>query len=62
MLKGKTGAIFGVANRHSLAWHIAKRAKEEGAELVFGVASERFRDMSPPSPPSSARRTSASTP
>jgi enoyl-[acyl-carrier protein] reductase I len=48
MLKGKTGAIFGVANRHSLAWHIAKRAKEEGAELVFGVASERFRDKVAP--------------
>ncbi|MBL7009201.1 MAG: enoyl-ACP reductase [Planctomycetes bacterium] len=48
MLKGKTGVIFGVANRHSLAWHIAVAAKREGAELLFGVASDRFREKVAP--------------
>lgn len=42
LLKGKKGLIFGVANEHSLAWHIAKEAHEQGAELIFSVASERF--------------------
>ena len=42
MLEGKKGAIFGVANKNSLAWHIAEQAHRHGAELVFGVANERF--------------------
>ncbi|MHC4380027.1 MAG: enoyl-ACP reductase FabI [Planctomycetota bacterium] len=42
LLKGKKGLIFGVANEHSLAWHIAKEAHAQGAELIFSVASERF--------------------
>lgn len=42
MLKGKKGLIFGVANEHSLAWHIAKEAHAQGAEMIFSVASERF--------------------
>ncbi len=32
MLKGKKGIIFGVANEHSLAWHIAEQAVAQGAE------------------------------
>ncbi len=48
MLRRKTGVIFGVANRHSLAWHIAEAAKREGANLLFGVASERFREKVAP--------------
>ncbi|MDP6850376.1 MAG: SDR family oxidoreductase, partial [Planctomycetota bacterium] len=48
MLKGKKGVIFGVANRHSLAWHIAKQAHSHGAELLFGVANERFREKAAP--------------
>lgn len=35
LLSGKKGFIFGVANDHSLAWHIAERAHKEGAELAF---------------------------
>jgi enoyl-[acyl-carrier protein] reductase I len=48
MLKGKKGVIFGVANRHSLAWHIAKEAYAHGAELILGVANERFREKVAP--------------
>lgn len=35
LLSGKKGFIFGVANDHSLAWHIAEYAHKEGAELAF---------------------------
>lgn len=42
LLKGKKGLIFGVANEHSLAWHMAKEAHAQGAEMLFSVASERF--------------------
>ena len=44
ILKGKKGIIFGVANRMSLAWHIALAAKEQGAEIIVCVANERFRE------------------
>ncbi len=42
LLKGKKGLVFGVANEHSLGWHIAQTAHAQGAELIFSVASERF--------------------
>lgn len=42
LLEGKKGVVFGVANEHSLAWHIARTAHEHGAELMFSVAHERF--------------------
>lgn len=48
MLKGKKGIIFGVANRHSLAWHIAKECHAHGAELELCVANERFRNKVAP--------------
>ncbi len=35
LLQGKKGLIMGVANDRSLAWGIAKKAKEEGAEMAF---------------------------
>ena len=35
MFTGKKGVILGVANDHSLAWHIAKFLHAEGAELGF---------------------------
>lgn len=34
-MAGKKGFVFGVANDHSLAWHIARRLHEEGAQLAF---------------------------
>ena len=35
LMDGKRGIIFGVANDRSLAWHIAERLHQEGAELAF---------------------------
>ncbi|MFO0837117.1 MAG: enoyl-ACP reductase [Phycisphaerae bacterium] len=35
LMTGKKGFIFGVANDHSLAWHIAERLHHEGAQLAF---------------------------
>lgn len=35
LLKGKKGLIFGALNEHSIAWKVAQRAVEEGAEIVL---------------------------
>jgi len=35
LLKGKKGLIMGVANDRSIAWGIAKKLSENGAELAF---------------------------
>lgn len=35
LLKGKKGVIFGALNSNSIAWKIAERAHEEGAQLVL---------------------------
>ena len=35
MLKGKKGVIFGIANDHSIAWGIAEKLHQNGAELVI---------------------------
>ena len=35
LMDGKKGFVFGVANDHSLAWHIAERLHNEGAQLAF---------------------------
>jgi enoyl-[acyl-carrier protein] reductase I len=35
LLKGKKGIIFGALNQHSIAWKVAERAYEEGAEFVL---------------------------
>lgn len=35
LLKGKKGLIFGALNENSIAWQVALRAAEEGAELVL---------------------------
>jgi enoyl-[acyl-carrier protein] reductase I len=34
-MHGKRGLIMGVANDHSIAWGIARRLSEQGAELAF---------------------------
>jgi enoyl-[acyl-carrier protein] reductase I len=39
---GKRGLVLGVANRRSIAWGIAKRLAEEGAELAFTFQGERL--------------------
>lgn len=35
LLKGKKGLIFGALNENSIAWQVALRAVEEGAEIVL---------------------------
>ena len=42
-LAGKSILIFGVANRKSVAWHIAKVLTEAGARCVYVVQSEEVR-------------------
>jgi enoyl-[acyl-carrier protein] reductase I len=39
---GKRGLVLGVANRRSIAWGIAKRLAEDGAELAFTFQGERL--------------------
>jgi enoyl-[acyl-carrier protein] reductase I len=39
---GKRGLVLGVANRRSIAWAIARRLAEEGAELAFTYQGERI--------------------
>ncbi len=40
LFEGKTGLIFGVANKNSIAWGIAQAVHEEGATLGFSYAGE----------------------
>lgn len=35
LLKGKKGIVFGALNEQSIAWKVAERAVEEGAEIVL---------------------------
>lgn len=42
ILSGKRGIIMGAANSRSIAWGIAKRAAEEGAELAFTFQGEQI--------------------
>jgi enoyl-[acyl-carrier protein] reductase I len=39
-LSGKTFLVQGVANRKSVAWHVAKSLEEQGARVVYAVRSE----------------------
>ncbi len=39
---GKTALVFGVANKHSIAWGIARALHEQGAEVGFSYAMERL--------------------
>ncbi len=43
ILAGKTGLIFGVANKRSIAWAIAKAWHEAGAKLIFNYQGERVK-------------------
>ena len=42
MLKGKKGVIFGIANDHSIAWGIAKKLNEYGANLAITYQNNTF--------------------
>src|SRR6478752_5090675 len=39
---GKRGLVFGVANRRSIAWAIAKKLADGGAQLAFTFQGERI--------------------
>jgi len=43
-LAGKTGIVFGVANRRSIAWAIAQAWHEAGARLAFTYQGERLKE------------------
>lgn len=43
LLKGKKGLIFGALNSRSIAWNVAQRAHEEGAELVLSNTESSIR-------------------
>ncbi len=44
LLAGKTGIVFGVANKRSIAWAIAQAWHESGARLAFTYQGERLRE------------------
>ena len=44
MLEGKTGLIFGVANKRSIAWAIAQALAAEGMRLAFTYQGERLKE------------------
>ncbi|HUB87928.1 MAG TPA: enoyl-ACP reductase [Verrucomicrobiae bacterium] len=44
LLNGKTGIVFGVANKRSIAWAIAQAWAAEGAKLAFTYQGERLKD------------------
>src|ERR1700749_4466750 len=43
-LDGKTGVIFGVANKRSIAWAIAQAWHNAGAKLIFNYQGERLKE------------------
>ncbi len=44
LLEGKTGIIFGVANKRSIAWAIAQALSREGMRLAFTYQGERLKE------------------
>jgi len=44
LLEGKTGVVFGVANKRSIAWAIAQAWAGEGAKLAFTYQGERVKE------------------
>ena len=42
-ISGKTFLVFGVANRKSVAWFVARSLEEQGARVVYSVRSEARR-------------------
>uniref|UniRef100_UPI0035110628 SDR family oxidoreductase n=1 Tax=Aurantimonas coralicida TaxID=182270 RepID=UPI0035110628 len=43
LMTGKRGLVMGVANNRSIAWGIAKAAREAGAELAFTYQGDALR-------------------
>lgn len=44
VLEGKIGVVFGVANKRSIAWAIAKAWAAAGAKLIFNYQGERLKE------------------
>src|ERR1700681_1897404 len=44
VLAGKVGVVFGVANKRSIAWAIAKAWAAAGAKLIFNYQGERLKE------------------
>jgi len=44
LLEGKTGVVFGVANKRSIAWAIAQAWARAGARLAFTYQGERLKE------------------
>src|SRR6266850_5202844 len=44
ILSGTTGVVFGVANKRSIAWAIAKAWHKAGAKLIFNYQGERLKE------------------
>src|SRR4051794_35143996 len=44
VLAGKVGVVFGVANKRSIAWAIAKAWGGAGAKLIFNYQGERLKE------------------
>jgi enoyl-[acyl-carrier protein] reductase I len=44
VLEGKVGVVFGVANKRSIAWAIAKAWHAAGAKLIFNFQGERLKE------------------
>jgi enoyl-[acyl-carrier protein] reductase I len=44
LLEGKTGVVFGVANKRSIAWAIAQAWHAAGARLAFTYQGERLKE------------------
>src|SRR5256885_947210 len=44
VLEGKIGVVFGVANKRSIAWAIAKAWAAAGARLIFNYQGERLKE------------------
>src|SRR5712671_1287705 len=44
LLAGKSGVVFGVANKRSIAWAIAQAWHKAGAKLAFTYQGERLKE------------------
>ena len=44
LLEGKTGIVFGVANKRSIAWAIAQTLSREGMRLAFTYQGDRLKE------------------
>ncbi len=44
LMKGKKGIVFGVANKRSIAWAIARSLADSGAQLAFTYQGDRLKE------------------